>query len=101
MVFISSVSFKVNPTKKKDVIVLGCYRIEYFSSYIKEAGANPLLWTTHFMTPEAYALKAAIDGWILNETETKIDEKAAKVYHKYQYCGFKEARNLFTTGFKK
>ena len=100
MEFDADVSFTVKPNKKKDVIVLGCYSREYFSPYIKEAGANPILWTTHLMAPEAYTLKAAIDGWMLNETGAQIDERAAQAYHKYQNCGIKGARNLFTTGFK-
>jgi hypothetical protein len=53
------------------------------------------------MAPEAYTLKAAIDGWMLNETGAQIDERAAQAYHKYQNCGIRGARNLFTTGFKK
>jgi len=51
------------------------------------------------MAPEAYTLKAAIDGWLLNETGTQIEERAAQTYHQYQKCGIKGARNLFTTGF--
>ena len=51
------------------------------------------------MAPEAYTLKAAIDGWILNESRKQIDERAAQAYNKYQKCGIKGARNLFATGF--
>ena len=101
MEFDADVSFTKKPAKQKDVIVLGCYTREYFSPYIKEAGANPILWTTHLMAPEAYTLKAAIDGWMLNETGAQIDERAAQAYHKYQNCGIRGARNLFATGFKK
>ena len=52
------------------------------------------------MAPEAYTLKAALDGWIGNESGKQIDERAAQAYHKYQRCGIKGARNLFATGFK-
>ena len=83
----------------KDVIVLACYSKEYFSTEIKKANANPILWTTHLMAPEAYTLKSAIDGWMNNETGAEIDERAAQAYHKYQKCGIKGARNLFTTGY--
>lgn len=86
-------------TSKKDVIILACYSKAYFAPEIKKAKANPILWTTHLMAPEAYTLKAAIDGWILNESGKQIDERAAQSYHKYQKCGIKGARNLFTTGF--
>ena len=68
---------------------------------IIEAKANPILWTTHLMAPEAYTLEAAIEGWIANESGQEIDERAAQAYNKYQKCGIKGARNLFTTGFKK
>ncbi len=51
------------------------------------------------MAPEAYTLKAIIDDWILKESPTKIKERSAQSYHKYQKCGIRGARNLFTTGF--
>ncbi len=97
--------FKVDVTynnkvkKTKDAIILACYSKNYFLEEIRKAKANPLLWTTHLMAPEAYTLKAAIDGWILNESGAKIDERAAQIYNKYQKCGIRGARNLFTTGF--
>ncbi|MDR6240411.1 hypothetical protein [Aureibacter tunicatorum] len=87
--------------KKKDAIMLACFSRYYFSPEIEKAQANPILWTTHLMAPEAYTLKAAIDGWIKNETGSQIEERAAQAYHKYQKCGIRGARNLFATGFKK
>ncbi|TPN89206.1 hypothetical protein [Aquimarina algicola] len=98
--------FEVNITynkinkKKRDVIILACFSRSYFSPEIRKANANPILWTTHLMAPEAYTLKAAIDGWVNNENGKQIDERAAQAYHKYQKCGIKGARNLFATGFK-
>jgi len=88
-------------TKKKDVIILACYSRNFFAPEIRKAQANPILWTTHLMAPEAYTLKAAIDGWIKNESGKQIDERAAQAYNKYQKCGIKGARNLFATGYKK
>ena len=88
-------------TKKKDVIILACYSRNFFSSEIRKSQANPILWTTHLMAPEEYTLKAAIDGWMNNESGKQIDERAAQAYNKYQKCGIKGARNLFATGFKK
>ncbi|WP_117885230.1 hypothetical protein [Aureibaculum luteum] len=99
MDFDINVTYKPIETSKKDAIVLACYSKNYFSSELKSAKANPILWTTHLMAPEAYVLKAALDGWIYNETGKQIDERAAQAYHKYQKCGIKGARNLFTTGF--
>ena len=98
--------FTVNETyqkverKKKDVIILACYSRDYFSPEIRKAQANPLLWTTHLMAPEAYTLKAAIDGWMAEETGAQIEERAAQAYNAYQKCGIRGARNLLTTGFK-
>lgn len=87
------------PGPKKETIILACYSKSYFQQEIKKANATPLLWTTHLMAPEAYTLKAAIEGWILGEKGEQIEERAALTYHQYQKCGIKGARNLFATGF--
>ena len=100
MDFKVNVSYKKINKKKRDVIILACFSRSYFTPEIKKANANPILWTTHLMAPEAYTLKAAVDGWLQNETGKQIDERAAQAYNKYQKCGIKGARNLFTTGFK-
>ncbi len=84
--------------KKVDSMIFCCYSKEFFSNAIKSAGANPLLWTTGLMSPEAYSIKAAIDGWMLNETGQQIRERAAQAYNSYQHCGIKGARGLFTSG---
>ena len=99
MEFSVDIEYNKVVNKTKDLIILACYSKEYFSPEIKKAKANPILWTTHLMAPEAYTLKSAIDGWIKNETGSAIDERAAQAYNKYQKCGIKGARNLFTTGF--
>ena len=89
----------VKNDKKIDAIILACYSKNYFQNYIKLSGANPILWTTHLMAPEAYTLKSVIDGWLKNETGLQIEERAAQTYNTYQKCGIKGARGLFTTGF--
>ncbi|MDB4835304.1 hypothetical protein OAH12_01835, partial [Cyclobacteriaceae bacterium] len=95
-----SVDIKFNTTKStKDVMILACYSKHYFSPLIQKANANPLLWTTHLMAPEAYTLKAAIDGWLLNENGKQIAQRAAQAYNKYQKCGIKGAQKLMTTGY--
>lgn len=99
MEFQVNVDYEASTDNNNEVIILACYSKSYFSKEIKKAGATPLLWTTHLMAPEAYTLKAAIDGWINRESGAQIDERAAQAYHKYQKCGIKGARNLFTTGF--
>ena len=99
MEFQVDVKYNSSVNKSQDIIILACYSKSYFSPEIKKTKARPILWTTHLMAPEAYTLKAAIDGWILNETGVEIEERAAQEYHKYQKCGIKGARNLFTTGY--
>lgn len=84
---------------QKKVIILACASRSYFREELLQAGAHPLLWTTNLMAPEAYTLKAAIDGWILSETGQEIRVRAAEAYNHYQKCGIKGAMNLFATGF--
>lgn len=86
-------------TTKRDAIILACISKDYFKPYIEKTKANPLVWTTGLMAPEAYTLKAAIDGWIVNETDLQVRERVAQAYHKYQKCGIKGARRLLVTGF--
>ena len=99
MDFNITMDYNLVPSQKTDIMILACYSKQYFAKEIRNAQANPVLWTTHLMAPEAYTLKAAIDGWILNETGKQIAERAAQTYNKYQKCGIKGARNLFTSGF--
>ena len=82
----------------RDAIILACASKQYFSESLRTTGAQPLLWTTGLMAPEAYTLKAAIDGWISRESAAQIHERAAAAYDKYQKCGMKAARHLFATG---
>jgi hypothetical protein len=85
-------------TKPRATIILGCASKPYFAAYLRSTGANPLLWTTGLMAPEAYTLKAALDGWIAHEDGEKVRERAAEAYDKYQHCGLRAAQRLFVTG---
>ena len=87
-----------NDKKERQAIILACASKQYFSQPLKSTGANPLLWTTNLMAPEAYVLSAAIDGWIAKESGEQIRLRAAKAYDKYQHCGLKGAQALFATG---
>jgi hypothetical protein len=86
-------------SSNKDVFILACGSKLYFKDVIKSAGANPVLWTTNLLGPEAYVLKAGIDGWLLREPGEKICDRAAKAYDQYVHCGYNGARRIFTTGF--
>lgn len=84
--------------KQRDAIILACVSKDYFKPYLEETKANPLVWSTGLMSPEAYTLKWALDGWVLGETDSEIRERAAKAYHNYQKCGINGARRLLVTG---
>jgi len=83
--------------KKRDVIILACYSKRFFSSYLKDANVNPLLWTTNFMAPEAYTLHDALSGYVNGETNESIRDKGAAAYAKYQNCSFNAAKKLLVT----
>lgn len=84
--------------KERDAIILACHSRSYFSEFLAQAIANPLLWTTGLMAPEAYTIHDALTGYINGETQADIRERAAQAYHKYQKCGMRGARNLLVTG---
>jgi hypothetical protein len=96
--------FQINPvlggisTKPRMAIVLACASKSFFAPYLKNARATPLLWTTGLMAPEAYTLKAALDGWMANEDGESVRQRAAQAYDKYQHCGLRAAQRLFVTG---
>jgi hypothetical protein len=89
---------KKSDEKVRDAVILACASKNYFARPLRETGAHPLLWTTGLMAPEAYVLKAAIDGWILKENGESIRKRAAAAYNKYQRCGSNAALRLFATG---
>lgn len=87
-----------NAKRHPAVIILACASKPYFAAYVKATGATPLLWTTGLMAPEAYTLKAALDGWIAAEDGEHVRQRAAAAYDKYQHCGLRGAQRLFVTG---
>ncbi len=85
-------------TSTRETIILACISKRFFAPHLRHTGAQPLLWTTGLMAPEAYTLKAALNGWVRRETHEAIHERAAQAYDKYQKCGITGARRLFATG---
>ena len=83
--------------KPRRTIILACSSKAFFSPYVRQTGAEPLLWTTGLMAPEAYTLKAALAGWIADEDDEAIRHRAAAAYDKYQKCGPRAALRLFAT----
>ena len=84
-------------SKPRRTIILACASKVFFGRYIQQTGAEPLLWTTGLMAPEAYTLKAALSGWIAHEDNEAIRRRAAQAYDKYQRCGARAALRLFAT----
>lgn len=82
----------------REAIVLACASKQFFAEAMRANGAYPMLWTTGLMAPEAYTLKAALDGWIAGENREQVRDRAAAAYDKYQKCGLKAAHRLLTTG---
>jgi hypothetical protein len=84
-------------SKPRQTIILACASKSFFAPYIRPTGAEPLLWTTGLMAPEAYTLKAAIDGWTADEDDEAIRQRAAQACDRYQKCGARAALKLFAT----
>jgi hypothetical protein len=85
--------------EKRDAIMLACISKSYFAEPLRKTGAQPLLWTKQLMAPEAYTLKAALDGWLKNESAEQVRQRAAAAYAKYQRISQRAALGLFATGF--
>lgn len=90
------------PTKKdenrREAIILACASRNYFAAPLKKTSAEPLLWTSNLMAPEAYVLHDALEGWISDETNEQIRRRAAAAYSKYQKISLKSAKNLLVSG---
>jgi hypothetical protein len=84
--------------RQRKVIIISCLSRKYFKGAIKLAGAYPVLWTNGLLAAEAYTLKGALDGYIRGEPDRSIRDRAAQAYNRYQHCGMRAARNLFTSG---
>jgi len=97
MDFQLSETFENTDNIKRDVIILACYSKRYFSPHLESANVNPLVWTTNLMAPEAYTLHDALAGYINEETNEEIRERAATAYAKYQKCSLNAAKGLLVT----
>lgn len=84
--------------KSRDVIILACKSKSYFSNPISSAKANPLVWTTNFMAPEAYTLHDALEVYINEGSKSQIVNAAAKAYSKFQKCSYSAASKLLVEG---
>ena len=98
MEFDLSQSFQPRNTEKREAIMLACISKSYFSPYLKQTGATPVLWTTGLMAPEAYTLEWALDAWVDRKSTAQLRQRAAEAYHHYQKCGINGAKRLLVSG---
>ncbi|MDP1800692.1 MAG: hypothetical protein Q8L81_05030 [Bacteroidota bacterium] len=91
-------SFASTDNKTRDCIILACYSRSYFKPHLQAAKANPVVWTTGLMCPEAYTLHNALSVYVNSGTNEQVRSKAALTYASYQKCSEKAARNLLVTG---
>jgi hypothetical protein len=91
--------FDAIDNQKRNCIILACVSKKYFAPHLQDTKSNPIVWTTGLMCPEAYTVHDAILGFINNESDENIRNRAALAYAKYQKCSLKSARNLLVTGF--
>lgn len=92
-------NFSNTDGKQRDAIILACISKKYFAPHLTQAKANPLLWTTGLMAPEAYTLHDALSSDIAGGTADQIRTKGAMAYTKFQKCSLKASKNLLVTGY--
>ena len=98
MDFSLSNEFEKQDTEDRKAIMLACISKKYFFSHLKKTGAQPLLWSTGLMAPEAYILHNALNKWIDTGDAAQTRDAAAAAYSKYQRCSMNAAKNLLVTG---
>jgi len=98
MDFSLSNEFEKENDEDRKAIMLACISKKYFSSHLKSTGADPLLWSTGLMAPEAYILHDALNKWIDSGDPQQTRDAAAAAYSKYQRCSMNAAKNLLVTG---
>jgi hypothetical protein len=92
-------NFDNTDNKKRNCIILACVSKTFFAPHLKATKSNPIVWTTGLMCPEAYTVHDAISGFIDNQSDENIRNRAAMAYSKYQKCSLKFSRSLLVTGY--
>lgn len=92
-------SFANADGKQRDAIILACISKKYFAPHLAQAKANPVLWSTGLMAPEAYILHDALSSYVAGGTAEQVRTKGAMAYTNFQKCSLKASRNLLVTGY--
>lgn len=90
--------YKAVDQKSRDAIILACISKKFFAPHLRSTGAQPLVWSTGLMSPEAYTIHDAIHEYIEGANAAQVKQAAAAAYAKYQKCSIKAASNLLVTG---
>ncbi len=90
--------FTCADNKTRDTIILACISKRFFAPHLTATKANPVVWSTGLMAPEAYTLHDALEQYINHQSNQVIQKAGAKAYAKYQHCIEKAAGNLLVTG---
>jgi hypothetical protein len=84
--------------RHRDAVVIACASNGYFAEPLEKIDGFPLLTTTNLLAPEAYILRAVLDGWGELKSGAEIRLAAGAAYNNYQKCGLNGATRLFKTG---
>jgi hypothetical protein len=82
-------------------IVLCCKSRDYFSTSLRQAGAEPLLLTTQLMYPAGAVLRDVLAGWAKAEDASQLHARAAKAYALNQKISVKAAGGVFVPAASK
>ncbi|MGK0189364.1 MAG: hypothetical protein ACI9R3_005181 [Verrucomicrobiales bacterium] len=82
--------------RKRDAIVLSCRSHLHFYDLLRRNGARPILTTQQLMYPGAFALHAALEGWLKNENLAQLRIRAGKAMASNQKISEKAATRIFT-----
>lgn len=76
--------------------VFACASQTFFALPLERAGPHRTVLTTGLMAAEAYTLAAVLEGFFAGDGPDALRERAAAAYDRYQKCGLRAARRLFT-----
>lgn len=84
--------------RQRSCMILACISQKYFAPHLKATLANPLVWSTGLMSPEAYTLHDALSAYVNHEPASAIRTRAVRAYARYQKCSERAAGRLLVTG---
>jgi hypothetical protein len=86
--------YKAVDKKSRKAMMLACVSKTYFASHLAATNAEPILWSTGLMSPEAYTLHDALNAYLTAKNKQNAQQAAAKAYAKFQKCSISAAGRL-------